>query len=195
SAQSYRKKFAGSKIYCFEPVEKTFQQLRRTVQGYDNIFSFKLALSAARGTGKMVLEGDSEMFFLLNTYRNGQVNGGARLEEVKLETVDEFCAEHRIDSISLLKIDTEGGDFDVLMGADGMLSRHKIDVVQVEAGMNRENKRHVPFDNFSKFFEQRHYFLFGIYEQVNEWPAKEPHLRRTNPVFISDRVIKANIGR
>jgi hypothetical protein len=27
---------------------------------------------------------------------------------------------------------------------------------------------------------------------VNEWPTKEPHLRRTNPVFISDRVIKAN---
>ncbi|MGQ0445984.1 MAG: hypothetical protein ACT4O2_12880 [Beijerinckiaceae bacterium] len=79
------------------------------------------------------------------------------------------------------------------MGADDMLSRHQIDVVQVEAGMNSKNKRHVPFDSFSKFFEQKRYFLFGIYEQVNEWPTNEPHLRRTNLVFISDRVIKANI--
>jgi FkbM family methyltransferase len=195
SAQSYRKNCTGSKIYCFEPVEETFQQLLRTVQGYDNILSFKLALSAAKGTGMMVLEGNSDLFFLLNTYRNGQVNGGARLEEVNLETVDEFCAEHQIDCINLLKIDTEGGDFDVLKGAGDMLSRHQIDVVQVEAGMNSKNKRHVPFDIFSKFFEQRHYFLFGIYEQVNEWPTKEPHLRRTNPVFISDRVIKANMRR
>jgi hypothetical protein len=76
-----------------------------------------------------------------------------------------------------------------------MLSRQQIDAVEVEAGMNSKNRRHVPFDVFSKFFEERNYFLFGIYEQVNEWPTKEPHLRRSNPVFISDRVIKANIGR
>jgi hypothetical protein len=56
--------------------------------------------------------------------------------------------------------------------------------------MNSKNRRHVPFDVFTKFFERKNYFLFGVYEQVNEWPTKEPHLRRTNPVFISDKIIK-----
>jgi FkbM family methyltransferase len=195
SAQSYLKNFAESKIYCFEPVEETFLHLQRSLRGHDNILTFKIALSSTKGTGKMVLEGPSDQFFLLNTPRDGQVDGRSPLEEVNLETIDEFCREHKIDRINFLKIDAEGGDFNVLMGADEMLSRHQIDVVQVEAGMNSKNKRHVPFNVFSKFFEQRHYFLFGIYEQVNEWPTKEPHLRRTNPVFISDRVIKANIGR
>lgn len=31
-------------------------------------------------------------------------------------------------------------------------------------------------------------------EQVHEWPAKEPHLRRANPVFISRRMIEAHRG-
>jgi hypothetical protein len=31
-----------------------------------------------------------------------------------------------------LKIDTEGGDFDVLEGSEGMITRYKIDVVEVE---------------------------------------------------------------
>lgn len=31
-------------------------------------------------------------------------------------------------------------------------------------------------------------------EQVHEWPAKEPRLRRANPVFISRRMIEAQRG-
>ena len=194
SAKNYLERFPESKIYCFEPVEETFLQLQRNLQGYDNILSFKLALGAAKGTGKMVLEGNSDVFFLLNVSRE-QVSGTPLLEEVNFETLDGFCRSQNIDHINYLKIDTEGGDFDVLKGSEGMLTQQQIDVVQVEAGMNSKNRRHVPFDVFSKFFEHKNYFLFGVYEQVNEWPTKEPHLRRTNPVFISDKVIKANIGR
>ncbi len=142
----------------------------------------------------MVLEGSSDRFFLQGV-SSDPVDGIAPLEEVGLETVDGFCHDQNIDHINYLKIDTEGGDFDVLRGSEGMLSRHRIDVVEVEAGMNSKNRRHVSFDAFMKFFEPKDYFLFGIYEQVNEWPKNEPHLRRTNPVFISERIVKANTGQ
>jgi hypothetical protein len=64
--------------------------------------------------------------------------------------------------------------------------------VEVEAGMNASNKRHVPFETLKDYLELRSYLLFGIYEQVHEWPTKEPHLRRTNSVFISRRMIETN---
>jgi len=194
SAKKYLKAFADSKIYCFEPVKTTLLQLQRSLRGHNNILTFERALSSAKGTGKMVLEGPSDMFFLLGSSHDMQPNDATLLEEVQLETLDGFCRDQKIDHINYLKIDTEGADFEVLKGAENMLSQQTIDVIEVEAGMNSKNKRHVPFDVFSRFFEEKNHFLFGIYEQMNEWLTKEPHLRRTNPAFISDRVIKANIG-
>lgn len=170
----------------------TFHQLQNNLHGYDNVLTFRTALGAAKGTGRMVLEGSHDMFFLLNTSRDVAVSDKSPVEEVSLDTLDGFCLDHNITHINYLKIDTEGGDMDVLRGAENILTRQQVDVVEVEAGMNIRNRRHVPFAALSKFFEEENYFLFGVYEQVNEWPTKEPHLRRTNPVFISDRVIKAN---
>jgi len=195
SANKYLKAFADSKIFCFEPVQRTLLQLQINLRGHNNVLIFNLALSSTNGTGKMILEGPSDMFFLLGASRDMQLNDATRLEEVPLETLDGFCREQKIDHINYLKIDTEGADFEVLKGADNMLSQRKIDVVEVEAGMNGKNKRHVPFHVFSRFFEEKNYSLFGIYEQVNEWLTKEPHLRRANPIFISDRVIEANAKR
>src|SRR5262249_24745488 len=157
-----------STIYCFEPVDATFQQLQRNVGHHENIRSFKLALGAAKGIGKMVVEGSSDMFFLRDMARNVEVRDGSPLEEVTLETLDGFCAHHNIRHINFLKIDAEGGDLEVLRGAEDFLSRHHVDLVQVEAGMNRSNRRHVPFASFTKFFEEKYYFLFGIYEQMYE---------------------------
>ena len=46
-----------------------------------------------------------------------------RLPFVDVTTIDLFCAEHRIERINLLKIDTEGHDLDVIRGASNMLRR------------------------------------------------------------------------
>lgn len=117
------------------------------------------------------------------------------LESVKIETLDDFCLEHEISHIGFLKIDTEGNDLNVLRGGKQILSQQRIDVVQVEAGMNPANKRQVPYNSLCNFLEARNYLLFGIYDQVSEWPQRKPHLRRANPVFISREVISANVGR
>jgi hypothetical protein len=73
-----------------------------------------------------------------------------------------------------------------------MLREQRIDMVQVEAGMYSGNTRHVPFEIFKQYLEQRQYFVFGIYEQMHEWTEHAPHLRRTNPVFISRHLLESN---
>jgi hypothetical protein len=74
-----------------------------------------------------------------------------------------------------------------------MLTEQRIDLVEVEAGMNPSNIWHVPFEALKDFLESHMYFLFGIYEQENGlWASREPHLRRTNPIFISHHMIEMN---
>jgi FkbM family methyltransferase len=57
---------------------------------------------------------------------------GLKEEIVKLITVDDFIQQSGIDSVSMVKIDTEGFDLLVLKGADKVLSEGLIELVQFE---------------------------------------------------------------
>ncbi len=194
SARSYLANFRRAQIYCFEPVEATHRLLESRLRGYDNVRVFKLALGAEEGIGTMVLEGQSDMFFLRRGTSETIVPDDTPVEQVTVETLDNFCESNGVAHINYLKIDTEGADLEVLRGAENMLSRQQVDVVEAECGMSGRNKRHVALDTLARFLEERNYLLFGIYEQVNEWPTRAPNLRRINPIFISDSVIRENIA-
>lgn len=53
---------------------------------------------------------------------------------VAVETIDSFCYGHCIDQIDYLKIDAEGHDLFVMMGAFTMLEEHLISRLQFEYG-------------------------------------------------------------
>jgi FkbM family methyltransferase len=57
-----------------------------------------------------------------------------RFTEVDVQTLalDCFCSEHDVDEISILKIDVEGHELDVLQGGLQMLSEGRIKVIQIE---------------------------------------------------------------
>ena len=138
----------------------------------------------------MVIQGIPEMYYLYGQSHESPAGDDLPTEEVEVITLDEFCRTQAIAAVQFLKIDTEGGDLDVLKGGEGLLSGQKIDLIEVEAGMNPGNRRHVPFQSFKDYFDARGYLLFGLYDQVPEWTTGEPQLRRTNPVFISRRMIE-----
>lgn len=192
SARKFLRCFTQSQIYCFEPAGQTFRQLQDNLKDYQRVHSFHVALGASKGRGRLLLNDSSTTFRLLDPSEDVSVSGDLKIEDVEVETLDEFCREANIDRINYLKIDTEGGELAVLKGAEQMLSEHRIELVEVEAGMHSGNKRHVPFEVLKELLESKRYFLFGIYEQEREWPTNEPHLRRTNPVFVSESLIRPN---
>ena len=53
---------------------------------------------------------------------------------VQVRTLDEFCDEHAIAHIDLLKLDTEGHELSVLTGAGGLLGSRSIEAIQFEFG-------------------------------------------------------------
>ena len=195
SAKQYLQWFPQSTVYCFEPASAAFRQLQTSLQGNAEARCFQIALGSTKGTGSMVLQGRSLMSFLFDSSKTQEVTSEADFEPVEVETLDNFCRTNNITSISFLKVDTEGGDLEVLRGAETLLNEHRIDLVEVEVGMNPRNERHVPFETAKAHLESKNYFLFGLYEQVHEWPTKAPHLRRANAVFLSERLRKANTWR
>ena len=83
--------------------------------------------------------------------------------EVLVSTVDEVVAENKITSIFLLKIDTEGGELNVLKGAVEALRIGIIKNIQLESHNNdlRTNNKIEIFQLLSNYTHQKtikHYF-------------------------------------
>lgn len=180
----YRIAYPQAEIHAFEPVAPTFVELEKNLSG-KNIHMHRIAIGAKPGVGHIVMTGDSRM-------RQVSDHAQKHASSIPVTTIDAFCKGHAIDHIGFLKIDTEGGDLDVLLGANEILTRAAIDIVKVEAGMNPANTRHVPFEELKSKLQMWDYYLFGIYEQTPEWPGREPHLRRVDLVFISRSTIARN---
>ena len=51
--------------------------------------------------------------------------------EVKTESIDNFCSRKKIENIDVLKIDTEGTELEVLIGAKNILSKTDIILIEV----------------------------------------------------------------
>jgi len=188
SATEYLEAFPSAHVYSFEPVPSTFELLTACTKGHARAHCFRLAFAATEGTATMLLDSRSTMA----TLETAPGDAGANTVSTPMTTIDAFCSANAIERIDFLKIDTEGYDLEVLKGGARMLREQRIGLVSVEAGMNPGNTRHVPLETLKNHLEGCGYFMFGVYEQVGEWPTQEPHLRRVNPAFVSKKVIEAN---
>jgi FkbM family methyltransferase len=127
------KLFPNALIYAFEPHPKNFVKL--TSSGKRNLHCFNKAV------------GNQQEQILLHDYEENDGSAHASLyreviEEIHQEksisykvdviTLDIFCAEQRIKSIDLLKIDTEGNELKCLIGAKQLLKDNKIKAIQFE---------------------------------------------------------------
>jgi FkbM family methyltransferase len=190
STAEYLAAFRQARIHCFEPISSTFAELSARFAGSSRVVCTQCALGASEGEGTMIVHAGSTMSSLTDAAPEG-----VPTERVPISSLDEVCRARAIERIDLLKVDTEGHDLEVLRGAAELLAGQAIAVVAVEAGMNPENDVHVPFESLKAHLEAADYRLFGIYEQKEEWPTMEPHLRRTNPAFIARSTIERFRGR
>ena len=84
-------------------------------------------------------------------------------QTINVVTLDRWCAENRIESIDILKTDTEGYDAKVLMGAERLLSEGRVKCVVSEVGFLGDN-HHSPIDTIYPFLAARGFGMAGIFE-------------------------------
>ncbi len=101
------------RIYSFEPVWSTFDQLKQITGSDSNCVLEQLALGDEAGE-KTIRLYDADMT-VLNSLRDDVMNNAAnaREERIKIDTLDHYCSVQNINKIDLLKIDTEGFEINV----------------------------------------------------------------------------------
>lgn len=120
-------------LHAFEPASATLATLRKNLAAQlpaMPVVVNQCALSdAATGPRTLHIVHDNAG---VNSLLPGDFSPSAYTETVPVSTLDEYCAAAGIAAVLLLKIDTEGNDHNVLLGARGLLQRGQIELVQFE---------------------------------------------------------------
>ena len=140
-------------IFAFEPVPETFIALQKKVSNKD-IKTFNFALGSDVREEKMLVPKDTKLSTLLDN--NQLINKEDRhYVSVKIVTGDEFLkTNYDLSEISLLKIDTEGYESEVLKGFKRIISR--INVIQFEYGKANLFAKYFLKDYFNDYSNEYH---------------------------------------
>ena len=153
----------NAKIFSFEPVGETFENLKRKVGDTGNLYN--IGFSNLPGEGLLynianTNDGETATMhkeILLDVFKS---TGDIQPMAIKLDTIDNFCAVNNIKTIDFLKIDVEGNELSVMQGAPGMLAKNAIKIIQFE--INAHNI-------YSRVFLRDFYLLLCDFEIFRHW--------------------------
>jgi FkbM family methyltransferase len=178
----------NAKIYSFEPSKKTFNTLSINTNHikYQNVFNFGFG----NINNSLTLYYNQEESGLASVYQRRLNHFNIKMdlkEEIEIRTVDSFCSENNIDKINFLKIDVEGHELNVLIGACNLLKNKKIDFIQFEfGGCNIDSRTY--FQDFYYLLKDDFYIFRilkdGLYKITN---YKEMYEAFSTTNFLAER--------
>ncbi len=123
------KRKPAATVHAFEPAVESFKllALAAAMNHLTNIRPVHAAIGAVDGPAYLHRLGGNDGRNFVATTPQWQ-----DAEPVTMRTLDRFCAEHSIARIDLLKLDIEGGEYDALRGAAGLLSRRAVGHLFIE---------------------------------------------------------------
>jgi FkbM family methyltransferase len=187
SIKEYRTQFPRAEIVAFEPDPLTFSFLRPAPRMVLN------NIGLSHRAGRLRFDNRSPVSEL---HRIAVDQTDDTLPVVEITTLDDYCDDHGIRHINLLKIDTEGHDLNVLRGARRMLRNENIDIIICECSLSYENNTHIQFAEIQKELESLGYKFFGLYNQETPHMARnEPHVAWANCAYVSQSIRIKNVIR
>lgn len=114
-------RFPRAQIYAFEPVPQNVALLSRNLANHPRARVSPVALGSKNGTVEMLSSDSPHNFGGFSFYDRG--SDPSRKIAVEMRDVNAALRELGIDRVDLIKIDTEGAEYDILTALDENLLR------------------------------------------------------------------------
>ena len=175
SISKYLKIFNKPTIHAFEPLNDQFDKLESQYNSYKNIILNNFALgdkeemkkfykakkSSTSSFNKFNL--NSEWIKLRSKQNNTSIeNFAEKIDDVKISTLDNYCINNKINTIDLLKIDTQGYEDKVLEGAKDMIQNNKINIIICEIMFDDSYEKYFNFSDIEKYLINNDFRMVGI---------------------------------
>lgn len=127
----------SSKVYAFEPHPATYAKLRDNMKNIANDLFKSYNIGVGQEKGSLELfdyanKGVSSHASLYKDVITDLHKGEVESCKVDIVTLDDFFSDESIQEVDLLKIDTEGNEYKVLLGAVSFLKDNKIKAIHIE---------------------------------------------------------------
>jgi len=168
---------AGGSVHAFEPGRKSFEKLEtiHTLASLRNVQLNKLALGEKEGTLTLHSYGDDYLSWTSQALRPLEGYGidihAVTTEEASATTLDLYCEGKGIESIDLLKVDVEGAEFQVLLGANRMLESRSVRCITFEFGQTTFDMHNDPND-METYLKNLGYVLRNVVENDPVFPGR-----------------------
>lgn len=179
-----KKLFPNTLLYSFEPIPSTFNLLSTNTSNLDEVKIFNLALSNEKSQINMKFYENNSIFSSI--YQSSLVTDEFQNVQVDCVRGDEFCNENQIELIDFLKIDTEGNEFQILLGFQEMIKNRQIRFIQFEYGVFSLETKYLLKDFFG-FFKSHGYCvgkLYPDYIDFSEYTYRKENFMVANYVAI-----------
>ena len=195
SIERYKAFFPQSYIHCFEPSMEEASRLRKIYQYDRSITINEAAVGASNGVQEFFLNANSAHSSLkklrsdtdwleirsreLKVDKHNYTVGSAN---VNVTTLDEYCAAHQIEHIDVLKIDTQGFEENVLIGAENLLKKGAISLIQLELTISEIYEEPLAIYDVEKHLVPIGYKLFGSSRAGN---LLSDYIYETDHIYVS----------
>ena len=169
--------YKNSKIYCFEPNRKLIEK-NKGKNLKKNIVFFNYALGARNEEEKISIN-DLDLTSSLSKinkksyyYKAKKIILGSNknnyIQKVKIITLDYFCAKKKIKKIDLIKIDVEGYEQNVLLGATKTMRNIKYIIIEIQKNSMYKDYSKKKIESFLKknnfYLLKKFNFPFMLFE-------------------------------
>lgn len=149
-------------IHSFEPGANAFSELEKTHSKNARVTLNHVGLGADCGDAVLHYDVSGSGLASLSKRRLNHFGIDFGMQEiVQIRSIDNYCEEHQISKIDLLKIDVEGHELDVLAGARNLLDRGCVEIVTFEFGGCNIDTRTF-FQDFWYYFHEKNFEIFRI---------------------------------
>lgn len=142
-------------IYAFEPNPEVFECLVHNLQKFDNIHLCNVAVGAKEGKVNVITPNDN--------IGMGYVEEGS---EIQLVTIDHFYSDYSINKCDFIKIDVEGYELEVLMGAEKTIDKYSPTLV-IEINNATLERKGITRKDIFDFLDKKGYTYTNIYPWEN----------------------------
>lgn len=185
SCVAFHKSFPMSKIYSFEPVEPIFNALAVNARNYPSITAVNLAL----GEKKEILNIDLQDYSEINSLKRRIDEHNNNHATVTVETGANFCRLNGVTAISLLKIDTEGYELEVLKGFDKEFLTNSVKFIYAEVCFDRRDNLKTYYADIDAYLSPLGFVTSGFYE-AGRWGKNKLKLGFCNALFTNITMVK-----
>jgi FkbM family methyltransferase len=119
----------NARVLAFDPSRFASEKYEAMFRDDARVSFAPVALSKARGEVDFY---DYENMCNSLAARKDDLSATPTIYKVSVTTLDDYCEQHEIANVNLMKIDAEGYDLDVLEGARKLLERQGVDIFMFE---------------------------------------------------------------